>query len=153
MFGIVIVGIIILVVFLIINYNMAQNMQEIVEKKGYTDLRVVTICFWLGIIGYLYVIALPDLEERRLLKKIAGEEVDVGDIQCSERVIKPRKPIELTYNCESIIVMEKDFEDRCTFCQRKSTVRYCKIKKDIGTQRIALCEDCINKFKDSCASK
>lgn len=73
MFGIIAVSAIALVVLALVNYNMAQNMQGIVEKKGYTDLRVVAICFWLGIIGYLYVIALPDLEERRLLKKIAGE--------------------------------------------------------------------------------
>ncbi len=71
--GIIIVSIVVLCIFAFISYSMACNMQAIVEKKGYTGLRVVGICFWLGIIGYLYVIALPDLEERRLLKKIAGE--------------------------------------------------------------------------------
>lgn len=75
--GIIIASIVVLFIFVIINYNMACNMQEIVEKKGYKDLRVVAICFWLGIIGYLYVIALPNLEEQRLLKKIAGEAENV----------------------------------------------------------------------------
>lgn len=63
----------ILVVFVIINYIMALRMQDVVEKKGYTDVRVVALCFWLGLFGYLYVIALPDLEEHKLLKQIVVE--------------------------------------------------------------------------------
>ena len=68
--GVAFVYIAIFVVFIIINYFMALRMQDVVEKKGYTDLRVVAMCFWLGIIGYLYVIALPDMKVRRLLKAI-----------------------------------------------------------------------------------
>ena len=68
--GVAFVYVAILVVFIIINYFMALRMQDVVEKKGYTDLRVVAMCFWLGIIGYLYVISLPDMEVRRLLKTI-----------------------------------------------------------------------------------
>ncbi len=65
--GIIAVSVIIFIVLVLVNYNMAQNMQSVVEKKGYTDVRVVAMCFWLGIIGYLYVIALPDLELRKAL--------------------------------------------------------------------------------------
>lgn len=75
--GIIVASIVVFCIFAAISYNMALNMQEIVEKKGYKNLRVVALCFWLGIIGYLYVIALPNLEEQRMLKKIAGEAEDV----------------------------------------------------------------------------
>ena len=68
--GIIAVSVIIFIVLVLVNYNMAQNMQSIVEKKGYTDVRVVAMCFWLGIIGYLYVIALPDLELRKALNAV-----------------------------------------------------------------------------------
>ena len=61
----------ILILFVAINYMMAMRMQAVVEQKGHHNVRVVALCFWLGIVGYLYVIALPDLEERRLLKHIA----------------------------------------------------------------------------------
>lgn len=42
-------------------------------QKGYDNknLHVFTMCFFLGIVGYLYVIALPDLKkEERLLRSI-----------------------------------------------------------------------------------
>ena len=71
--GIIAVSVIIFIVLVLVNYNMAQNMQSVVEKKGYTDVRVVALCFWLGLFGYLYVIALPDLEEHKLLKQIVVE--------------------------------------------------------------------------------
>ncbi len=84
--GIIVASIVVFCIFASISYSMACNMQRIVEKKGYKDLRVVALCFWLGLIGYLYVIALPDLEERRLLKKIAGEEEDPENDEANEPV-------------------------------------------------------------------
>ena len=67
----IVVYVSILILFVAINYMMAQRMQSVVEQKGHHNVRVVALCFWLGVVGYLYVIALPDLEERRLLKHIA----------------------------------------------------------------------------------
>ena len=91
-------------IFAAISYNMALNMQEIVEKKGYKNLRVVALCFWLGIIGYLYVIALPNLEEQRLLKKIAGEAEDVIENETVETEIDEEK--EQIYS-EAIMKMQR----------------------------------------------
>ena len=33
---------------------------EVAEAKGFHDRKYYWICFWLGVIGYLLVIALPD---------------------------------------------------------------------------------------------
>ena len=46
---------------LYLNHRIANKFEEIVFAKGYgTELKAYHICFWLGIVGYLYVIALPN---------------------------------------------------------------------------------------------
>jgi hypothetical protein len=59
-----------LVVVIFANIVMAFKMQEVVEKKGYTDVNAFLLCFLFGIFGYFYVAALPDLELRKMLKSI-----------------------------------------------------------------------------------
>ena len=54
---IVIAGLVILAINLIV----ARKFEDVAFKKGYDeDVHSYAMCFWLGIIGYLYVIALPD---------------------------------------------------------------------------------------------
>ena len=44
-----------------INAYGATLMKQVSINKGYgAETHIWAICFWLGIIGYLYVIALPD---------------------------------------------------------------------------------------------
>ena len=45
-----------------INYVIANKFRKVAIDKGHDagELHVFAMCFWLGIIGYLYVIALPD---------------------------------------------------------------------------------------------
>ena len=46
---------------LLINYVIAEKFESIAEEKGYgEEIHSFAMCFWLGIIGYLYVIALPN---------------------------------------------------------------------------------------------
>lgn len=42
-----------------INYALAEKYQSIARKKGHTE-NYWNWCFWLGIVGWLLVIALPD---------------------------------------------------------------------------------------------
>ena len=39
---------------------LANQFYEVAKEKGFTDRKYLWICFWLGAIGYLLVIALPD---------------------------------------------------------------------------------------------
>lgn len=50
------------VIILVINYIAARKFESIAIDKGYTpeDDHPFAMCFWLGIIGYLYVCAMPD---------------------------------------------------------------------------------------------
>lgn len=60
-----------LVVALIINFVIAKKFEEIAFDKGYTEEKhTFALCFWLGIIGYIYVAALPDI---RATKSIAEQ--------------------------------------------------------------------------------
>ena len=53
---------IILIICLIINYIIAKKFERIAFDKGYDEsIHSCAMCFWLGVVGYLYVIALPDL--------------------------------------------------------------------------------------------
>ena len=52
-------------IVLLVNYIVAKKFEEIAFQKGYdSTIHSFAMCFWLSIIGYLYVIALPDLRER-----------------------------------------------------------------------------------------
>lgn len=64
------ISIIVLVVLLCINGFLANKMSDAAENKGYDKRTYFHICFWLGVIGYLIVIALPDLTIRKQNEKI-----------------------------------------------------------------------------------
>ena len=58
----IILGALILFAAFCINYIVAQKYRKIAIDKGYDadKLHVSAMFFWLGIVGYLYVIALPN---------------------------------------------------------------------------------------------
>ena len=59
--GLIFAYIVIIIVFLIIQYVVAKKFEKIAFQKGYDEeIHSFAMCFWLGIIGMLYVIALPD---------------------------------------------------------------------------------------------
>ena len=52
-----------LAIYLIINCIFAKKFEEIAFQKGYDNsIHSFALCFWFGILGYLYVIALPNLK-------------------------------------------------------------------------------------------
>jgi len=62
----------IIVVFLCIQALLANFMKEVAYAKGYDDnAHAFAMCFWLGIYGCLYVIALPDLKAQKAQEEIA----------------------------------------------------------------------------------
>lgn len=40
--------------------NLADEFYEVARAKGYDDRKYYRVCFWLGLPGYLLVIALPN---------------------------------------------------------------------------------------------
>ena len=51
-----------------INCVVSSRFEKIAFQKGYdSSFHCYAMCFWLGIIGYLYVIALPDLKRNYII--------------------------------------------------------------------------------------
>ena len=48
------------VVALWLAWYLANQFYEVATRKGFTDRKYLWICFWLGLPGWLLVIALPD---------------------------------------------------------------------------------------------
>lgn len=62
---------VVLVVYLVINGITAYYMKNVAYAKGYDDnAHAFAMCFWLGIVGLLYVVALPDLVQRKNQEEI-----------------------------------------------------------------------------------
>lgn len=65
---------------LVINAIVAGFMKDAATLKGYgEDSHIFAICFWLGLLGYLYVISLPDLitqeQNQRIIDLLNKSEV------------------------------------------------------------------------------
>ena len=74
-------------IWISIAYTVALKFEAIAFKKGYgKEIHSFAMCFWLSTIGYLYVIALPDLTLRR----------KVIDVSENIETIKEIKPIAKT---------------------------------------------------------
>ena len=54
--------ILILVVVLVINWFAAKQFHEIAKMKGHPESKYLWWCFWLGMIGWLMEVALPNRE-------------------------------------------------------------------------------------------
>lgn len=57
----IIVAVIFFWIGIFINYLITKEFYSISKQKGYNQEKYFWICFFLGIIGYLLVIALPNL--------------------------------------------------------------------------------------------
>ena len=84
---------------------MASKMCEVASLKGYDPAKkhIFAICFWLGIFGYFYVLALPDLKLRKLL----------GEKEETENVDKESKNDSSPQN--KVTVLENG-DWKCPFC-------------------------------------
>ena len=64
-----------LVIIFVIKYIVARKFEAIAEGKGYTaeQAHPFAMCFWLGIIGMIYVLALPDKKALAVQEEILRE--------------------------------------------------------------------------------
>ncbi len=61
----IVLGIVLLCIWLIVNYKVAKMFEKLALDKGYgKDANAFIMCFWLGIVGYIYVAAMPKLTEK-----------------------------------------------------------------------------------------
>lgn len=73
-------GIIVLAVYFILCAIFASKMQSVAALKGYgIDAHAWAMCFWLGILGGIYVIALPDLIQQKQNQQLIELLKEKGD--------------------------------------------------------------------------
>ena len=70
---VVFAGIAFLFVGIFINCIIAVSFEKIAKDKGYADAHVFAMCFWLGIIGCIYVAAMPKLTAEEIEAKKNGQ--------------------------------------------------------------------------------
>ena len=58
------------IVALLINLLISKQLSSAVKMKGHPALMTFLMCFFLGIPGYFYAIALPDVTKQKQLEKI-----------------------------------------------------------------------------------
>ena len=65
----IVLGIVLLLLLIIIHYKVAKMFEKLAFDKGYgKDANAFIMCFWLGIVGYIYVAAMPKLTEKTQIK-------------------------------------------------------------------------------------
>lgn len=62
--SLIVSSIVILAVFLLIRYLISNEFYKAAKMKGHSSKKYLWICFLLGMVGYLLVIALPNISEK-----------------------------------------------------------------------------------------
>ena len=57
---IVLISLVVAVIGIWVLYLIADEFYKAAEAKGYPEKKYLWICFFLGVVGYLLVVALPD---------------------------------------------------------------------------------------------
>lgn len=58
----------VLILYIWLMYYIANQFEQVANDKGYTDKKYFWICFWLGMIGYIMVAAMPYRAEKVIAK-------------------------------------------------------------------------------------
>lgn len=69
---IIIVYLIVLALLILLDWYIAKQFEEAAQKKGHAQKKYFWMCFLLGAVGYLLVIALPDHGN---IQKVADDEL------------------------------------------------------------------------------
>lgn len=59
-----VIVLLVLILAIVIWYKIAKNMARIAADKGYTERKWFHYCFWLGLVGFLMICAMPDKRRR-----------------------------------------------------------------------------------------
>ena len=167
---VIVVAIVVIILLWKLNEIIASHMEEAAAKKGYgEEAHVYKMCFWLGAIGYLYTIALPDLNQQKKLDKIIkllapqtpkytpprdvtwnfqdiSPETPSGDGSAEEHLYQIGKTPE-EFICDTLVVTGIKAGEECFVCRQKpKATKLCRIKCDGECNDIPICTDCINAF-------
>ena len=76
-------------ILIVINFLIAGEFANIAEEKGFERRRYWHFCFWLGFIGYLIVVALPNRKLTELSKALTDLKVESAGSKTTASAKKP----------------------------------------------------------------
>ena len=128
---------------LLINIWICAKFANCATQKHQDSVSAFFMCFFLGLVGYLYVIALPD--RGRSVSKIA---TPVAPTTASEEgeTMKSTSTEDMRYICLEFEEFPKTSYGRCVMCAKENTLTFCKIKNMIGTREFYICPECMTRF-------
>ena len=92
MFFLVLIGCLMIVGAFLINAVVASKFEDIAFQKGYdSSIHSWAMCFWLGIVGYLYVIALPDKSVQNLPNSTIAPSSNAASVEDNIEIIDESK--------------------------------------------------------------
>ena len=128
-------ALILLVTYIIIQYNVSRLFEKIAFDKGYDEsAHPFAMCFWLGIVGYIYVAAMPKLTADEIAKKqeISNTEPNDDEYQKDDKIYEQAvKKIDKGNTYSSIGFYIEDIELLNTIPNHKNSnelIDYCKKK-------------------------
>ena len=92
---------------IILNCIIAKKFEKIAFQKGYTkSIHSFAMCFWFGIVGYIYVAALPNLAQQKVTEEIPTN--------TATTTIAANAPSEyICPTCKSVIAKDEKFCHKC----------------------------------------
>lgn len=115
------IAIVLFVVF--INYITAGWFSEIAEIKGYDSKQkhIFARCFWLGVIGWLYTIALPNQNISYSTKVNSDNDTNTENKNFSTTLITSKKINDGSWTCKTCGKVNSEENKVCASC---NTVNY-----------------------------
>ncbi len=140
LFGGMIVIILGITIALVIQFFIAKQFEKIAIMKGHPNAHAFAWCFWLGIVGYIYVAALPNISlNNTILKNKANPTTNAAFNR---------------YTCNSIIKTEKVTSGKCFGCYEfYPDISFCKINKGNNTVEFPVCDKCIEKYEQNAKNR
>ena len=114
--GMIFLYLLVIAVVLSINYIIAKQFENIAYDKGYnSDAHPFAMCFWFGIIGYIYVAAMPKLTSEEMEQKEKEDEIEAIYREANEKINNSHEDAEnsITYLEEAIELLSSivDYKD------------------------------------------
>ena len=119
-----------LVIVFIIQFFVAKQFEKIAIMKGHPNVHAFAWCFWLGLLGCIYVAALPDISSKKMTS-------------CAKNTGGSYN----RYACKSIIKTDKITSGSCFACRENhSSIAFCKIEKRGGITEFPVCDKCFELY-------
>lgn len=109
--GLIVLYLIFVVIFLVIQYIVAKKFEAIAFQKGYDEsVHSCAMCFWLGIVGYLYVVALPNLNTDSPILKSNNETTGAKETEKVQQYECPKCRVIVPFGIEKCPVCGQIFD-------------------------------------------